>query len=260
MREAAMPHYKKFVASIISLGISAISLAVPALAANSGQELVPDIARRVEHRFVGPRLVGPRIMSIAGSLDVAVSSSAVSALAANVKATATDLFLVGDSTFVAATASIGFGSSFAGIGFAQSADSSVVNPVLAPPENFEGLVVVGVSVWDVGIDDASAYVRAVETYRNAGYRVVVVEVPESYGHGSTPQSTPAQSAAFKQLNALVADAVGCELQPWTLRDVETVGDVGEADDYVHPSSAGVDQLLANLSVLAAHGCGVPRHG
>ena len=50
-----------------------------------------------------------------------------------------------------------------------------LNPLLDPPDDFDGTVVIGISVWDVGIIDASAYVHAVETYRSAGYPVVIVE-------------------------------------------------------------------------------------
>jgi len=163
-------------------------------------------------------------------------------------------FLVGDSTFFAAADHIGFGSSFPGVGFARSWPGLPLNPLLDPPDDFDGTVVIGISVWDVGIIDASAYVNAVETYRSAGYPVVIVEVPEGYGPGETVVTSEAEAAGYRGLNHLVASATDCAVAPWWIRDVETLGDVDGGDDHAHPTAVGVHQILANLTIANAPTC------
>ncbi|MFA9566280.1 MAG: hypothetical protein ACERLM_16520, partial [Acidimicrobiales bacterium] len=88
-----------------------------------------------------------------------------------------DTFLVGDSSFVEAVGVTGLGSAFSGHGFTAEAAMGVRNPLLAPADGYEGLVVLGVSVWDVHAADLSGYREATDRYRSLGYEVVWIEVP-----------------------------------------------------------------------------------
>ena len=156
-------------------------------------------------------------------------------------------FLVGDSTFFAAAQHLGTGSAIPGVGFAQAPFGGAPNPLFDPPADSDGVVVIGVSIWDVGITDPAAYVRAVEHYRTAGRPVLVVGVPEGYGPGDVVLTTAVEAAELRALNDLVDGAIACPVAPWTIRDVEALGDVDDVDDHVHPTATGVDQLFANLA-------------
>ncbi len=167
-------------------------------------------------------------------------------------------FLVGDSTFTAAAAHLGDGSAFPGVGFELAPFVGSPNPLRPPADDFDGVVVIGVSIWDVDVTDASAYVEAVATYRALGHPVLVVEVPERFGPGDLVVTTPTEEAGLRALNHLVARGLGCPLAPWTVRDVETKGDVDGGDDHVHPTATGVAQLLDNLAAVADQTCAPAR--
>ena len=193
-----------------------------------------------------------------GDLGRAIDTDAVVALAGPV-ATPLDAppggwFLVGDSTFTAAAQHLGGGSAFPGVGFELAPFVGTPNPLRSPPHDFDGVVVIGVSIWDGPVTDATAYVAAVDHYRAAGHPVLVVEVPEQFGPGDEVVTTTAEAEEYRTLNRLVADALGCALAPWTVRDVETSGDVDGGDDHVHPTAAGVIQLIENLTEVADDIC------
>ncbi|MEM9200191.1 MAG: hypothetical protein AAGC53_00955 [Actinomycetota bacterium] len=184
-----------------------------------------------------------------GDPEQAVDRAALTALAGPIELDADDRswFLVGDSTFTAAAEEIGFGSAYPGRGFVLAPLVGEVNRLDLPDADFDGTVVIGVSIWDVGIADATPYVDAVERYRDAGHRVIVVGVPVIYGPLGQPTPTPQETAELRALNDLVAAGLGCELLPWSIRDVETVGHREPVDDFLHPTAVGVTQLLTNLS-------------
>ena len=163
-------------------------------------------------------------------------------------------FLVGDSTFTAAASHLGMGSSYPGVGFALAPFVGSTNPLTLPPAGFDGVIVIGVSIWDAPITDALAYVAAVDRYRSEGFPVLVVEVPERFGPGDEVVTTSAEEQELRALNRLVADGLDCTLAPWTVRDVETLGDVDGGDDHVHPTATGVEQLLEHLAGVADQIC------
>lgn len=163
-------------------------------------------------------------------------------------------FLVGDSTFTAAARHLGGGSAFPGVGFELAPFVGRPNPLSPPPSDFTGIVVIGVSIWDTAIEDADAYVDAVARYRAEGLRVLVVEVPEQFGPGADVVTTETERRELHALNRMVESALGCDLAPWTVRDVETSGDVDGGDDHVHPTATGVVQLVDNLIAAADHIC------
>ena len=163
-------------------------------------------------------------------------------------------FLVGDSTFTAAAAHLGHGSAFPGVGFELAPFVGSPNPLRAPAADFVGTVVLGVSIWDVDIEDAEAYANAVAHYRSLGHQVLVVEVPEQFGPGVDVVTTPHEQAGLRALNRMVSADLGCALIPWTVRDVETRGDVDGSDDHVHPTATGVAELLDNLHRFADRTC------
>ena len=99
-------------------------------------------------------------------------------------------FIVGDSTVAQTTINIGYGSGFPGHGYTMGftgelvndfpiLSDQVVNPLLLPDNGYDGPVVLTVSLWDRFSDDLTPYQDAVDHYKNAGYNVIVVEVPEN---------------------------------------------------------------------------------
>ena len=164
------------------------------------------------------------------------------------------LFLVGDSTFTAAARHLGGGSAFPGVGFELAPFVGRPNPLDLPPADFDGIVVIGISIWDVAITDADAYVTAVARYRAEGHPVLVVEVPERFGPGDEVVTTPAEEQGLRALNRRIARALGCDLAPWSVRDVETSGDVDGGDDHVHPTAVGVAELVERLGAVADRVC------
>lgn len=146
--------------------------------------------------------------------------------------------IVGDSTAQQATLEIGYGSGFPGRGFVSSAhviyggDTPFLNPLLPVAE---GRPVVGfVSIWDGRQTDMQGYLDATAAYPQG---VIWVEVP--------PFDSDARIVddSLVALNDRVAEALGCELVPWRWRDVETT-------DGVHPTDAGVEELIMRVTVLA----------
>lgn len=146
--------------------------------------------------------------------------------------------IVGDSTAQDASLEVGYGSGFPGLGFVSSAqaiigaDEAMTNPLMPADPN---IPVVGfVSIWDGLETDLDGYVEATRAYPQG---VIWIEVPPFSSDSGIEDPT------LVSLNERVADALGCELVPWRWRDVETT-------DGVHPSPAGVEELITRVTVLA----------
>ncbi|MEO0495153.1 MAG: hypothetical protein AAF081_17235 [Actinomycetota bacterium] len=147
--------------------------------------------------------------------------------------------IVGDSTAELATLEVGYGSGFPGRGFVSSAhviyggDTPYLNPLLPAPDG--DVPVVGfVSIWDGLVTDFDGYVDATRQYPQG---VIWVEVPPFSSDSRIVDPT------LVELNARVADALGCDIIPWRWRDVDT-------KDGIHPSDAGVEELIMRMTVLA----------
>lgn len=140
-------------------------------------------------------------------------------------------FIVGDSTTHEATEYAGYGSGWPGHGFVTGYAPEFVNPLEIPPADYEGPVVLAVSVWDHNSEDLTGYRDATIHYNDLGYDVIWVEVPEY------------DEPLFVDLNARVEETLGCELADWRYRDVEL-------QDEVHPTTEGAIVLAHTLAVLA----------
>ena len=148
-------------------------------------------------------------------------------------------FIVGDSTTYEATEYAGYGSGHPGHGFTIGAigfvndipimDESVVNPLFVPDGDYEGPVVIAVSLWDQFSEDLTGYVEAVDFYRELGYNVIVVKVPEINND-------------LVVLNNKVESLLGCDLVDHRYRDVEL-------QDEVHPTPLGGRHLAHQLALL-----------
>ena len=225
-------------------------------AAVSGQLPDPSVARR------DPTAASSDLVADALDLAQAPTSSVVPTSAAAARTPASepvdlDTFLVGDSSFVEAAAVTGAGSAFSGHGYTDEAALGVQNPLLAPAEDYEGPVVLGVSLWDASAKDLSGYRQATDRYRSLGYDVVWIEVPPA---GVRYDGRPLDPR-LERLNDAVANHLGCDLQPWRLRDVETFGSAtGDRvnGDWVHPTPAGGRQIAENAAKLTAADACEPR--
>ena len=70
-------------------------------------------------------------------------------------------------------------------------------------------------------------------------------------------TTATEEADLRALNDLVAASIECPVAPWSVRDVESLGDVEGGDDHVHPTATGVVELLTNLAAVADQACRPP---
>lgn len=146
------------------------------------------------------------------------------------------VFVVGDSTMEQVEEVIGRGATAPGCGFTFDALCLIPLEIDDHPD----FIVAAVSVWD---KDASR--REIEGgYRDAHAKlsakapVVWVEMPPLLG-GKQGEPTPDEADAF---NARVADALGCELVGWEVRD-------GESDDGIHYIRSGARDVAERLNDL-----------
>lgn len=111
-----------------------------------------------------------------------------------------------------------------------------VIPLEAPEQD---VVVAGVSIWDTGSPDLTGYQDAHDYYTQRGADVIWVEVPpvDHDGIWTIP--------AMEQLNADVADLLGCDLVPWTVREAEYY-------DGIHYTPEGAMVVAARFEVLAVN--------
>lgn len=122
------------------------------------------------------------------------------------------------------------GCGWTGNGFPQ--------PCEIPLGSADGRVILGVSVWDVGVSDLSGYINAQEHYGE----VIWAAIPE--------QDTGVSiwtAGTITAHNARVSTLLGCPLASPEIRTAETY-------DGIHYTSTGAQRVAARFEVLTGPTC------
>lgn len=138
----------------------------------------------------------------------------------------------------------GAGATKSGCGFTAHANCLI--PLDQRIDDDVEVVVASVSIWDVDAtsEEISEGYRAAHEHLSALAPTVWVELPPVFG---VPSNHPSHEDSA-ELNEAVAEALGCELEHWSIRKAPTV-------DGVHYDSAGARRVAGRLGTLhAADAC------
>ena len=153
-----------------------------------------------------------------------------------IMATGCSFVIAGDSTAAQLAEGIGQdpGHTQAGCGWTGFGGSPVPCVVpLNPPD--KDTVIAHVSIWDVGATNVDGYIAAHEYYSARAENVVWVELPPIPFWIGPPESA-------QELNDAVADALGCTLHPYEIRQTEMW-------DGVHYTLDGLAELAVRYELL-----------
>jgi hypothetical protein len=145
-------------------------------------------------------------------------------------------YVVGDSIMRQVEDITGHGSTTPGCGYTGENGWPFPCTINLEPPDLSPIVM-GVSVWDVGASDLSAYTDAHEYYSSFDVPVIWVEFVEVTALGWTAES-------IEQHNADVGAELGCDLVDWSIRDPGTY-----TTDGIHYTSTGAQIVAIKLSTL-----------